>query len=59
MDRIKRRRALAGISCRSYTVDDWEQFQQIKETKSFNKVLELSYKILANISALAQLQEII
>ena len=37
MDRIKRRRALAGISCRSYTVDDWEQFQQIKETKSFKE----------------------
>ena len=40
MNRIKRRRALAGISCRSYTVDDWEQFQQIKETKSFKEKTE-------------------
>ena len=52
MNRIKRRSALAGISCRSYTVDDWEQFQQIKETKSFKekqKALKEQYnKMLAN-----------
>lgn len=52
MNRIKRRRALAGTSCRSYTVDDWEQFQQIKETKSFKekqKALKEQYnKMLAN-----------
>lgn len=35
MDRVKRRRALAGLSCRNYTVDDWEQFQQIQESKAY------------------------
>lgn len=52
MDKIKKRRALAGISCRSYTVDDWEQFQQVKETKAFKekqKALKEQYnKMLAN-----------
>lgn len=52
MDKIKKRRALTGISCRSYTVDDWEQFQQVKETKAFKekqKALKEQYnKMLAN-----------
>lgn len=35
MNEIKKRRALAGMSCKSYTVDDWEQFQQVKESKRY------------------------